>query len=323
LLGPLGRAQVGKEMEMRNTVPDAAVGIAQDKDPTLLMQRFHEKWNDLMTALGDPLVETAISMMDGFSKALRDLSQSAHQDADGVRRLAEAIGILGITLGGAGMTLLLSALGPTGWLVLGLGAVAAAMAYFDPKSFDIFKNFFTSLPGEIASGVTFVVGELKNGISLLWQGIKQGFGTMFDTVTPDLLAYERQGARKILEGLYHIWNAELLGLPDMIAGAIHKAVAGIGQMISNAIASLGSMIHNPFSNPGNVPAQASPMKYVPPASNPPVHVTTEAKLYVGSRQFAQAVSHSVARHSTQVSSGANYDDRLHPVSVDQWAYKDG
>ena len=110
--------------------------VAADS-PITKMRDFQQAWNNLLTALGAPIVETAYGMLDHITAALKWLTAVAvaHPEATktileltaGLAGLAVVLGTLAVGTAAASALLLLG--GPAGVLIsIGIGATAAVAA---------------------------------------------------------------------------------------------------------------------------------------------------------------------------------------------------
>ena len=116
------------------------------------VEALSTQWNNLKEVLGAPLVGEATKMLAEFNKELSRFGISIKDNPEKVKRLAESITILGATLVGAGVVAIIAAMGPAGWLVLSLGALAAAIKYFAPETFN----------------------QISKGLSDTWDALKKG-----------------------------------------------------------------------------------------------------------------------------------------------------
>jgi len=103
LLEPQMRQQMEKEFILRDKVPTDAAGILQNTDPVLKMDALHKKWEDLMTALGGPLVDPAIAVLTKLTSGINAFAQAmeAHPDLTKVGAMGAGVAALGLTGYGA------------------------------------------------------------------------------------------------------------------------------------------------------------------------------------------------------------------------------
>jgi hypothetical protein len=112
----------------RDSYDPAKMGdIKTPVDPTASMKAFKESWDNLLTALGAPMVETAYTMLNHITAGLTSMSQwaAAHQDLvrtiDGV---AAGLGTTAIVFGT--LALGVAAVAAAGPLAAGIGLLALA-----------------------------------------------------------------------------------------------------------------------------------------------------------------------------------------------------
>jgi hypothetical protein len=74
LLLPANRALLAKERGNIDAVPLDAAGTLQKNDPGQAMAAFTTSWDNLLTALGKPLVHTAVVAMEGIASAIDSLA---------------------------------------------------------------------------------------------------------------------------------------------------------------------------------------------------------------------------------------------------------
>jgi len=103
LLEPGTRSQIQKEMDLRDKVPADAAGILQNTDPVLKMDALHKKWEDLLTALGGPLVDPAIAVLTKMTSVINAFAQAmeAHPDLTKVGAMGAGVAAIGLTGYGA------------------------------------------------------------------------------------------------------------------------------------------------------------------------------------------------------------------------------
>jgi len=75
LLLPGTRAQLAKERINIDKVPGDAGGILMANDPGLKMAALKDKWNDLMTALGGPLIDRAMAGVTSLTNSFNTMAQ--------------------------------------------------------------------------------------------------------------------------------------------------------------------------------------------------------------------------------------------------------
>lgn len=123
-------------------------------DPTLAMQAFRAQWESLKEALGYASVGPAFRGMRALTSGITALTQAAGNHPDVVKGIFVGFASLATLMLGAGGIAILGALGPTGWLILGLSALAAVLTAVYPMIHQILgdgnkvKNRTKHNPGE-------------------------------------------------------------------------------------------------------------------------------------------------------------------------------
>lgn len=135
---------------------DAADGLLQ-RDPTAIMNSFHAAWDNLLTSLGSPLVETAMKMMSGLTEAMNTMTAWAVANPEGVKLIGAALAGIAAGLAALGAVLiggaLIAAIGPGGLLIVGLTAAGAAI------------TAFTATIENLGAKVSAVMGAVGNWIN--------------------------------------------------------------------------------------------------------------------------------------------------------------
>jgi hypothetical protein len=104
--------------------------LLQD-DPTMKMKNFTAAWQNLLQALGAPLVDTAYNLMGKLTVAMNDFSNWAanHQELVGIiEKIVGALAALAIAIGGLAVaTAAVAALTPLGAAIAGVTAAAVVL----------------------------------------------------------------------------------------------------------------------------------------------------------------------------------------------------
>ena len=194
LLLPGTNKQINKEVSNIGAVSDDAAGILKDNDPKLLRDALHKQWENLQTAIGEPLVKPAMEFLKDLTGVVRDLSQAAAANPGAAKMIAEGIVALGASLTVGGVAAIVAAIGPVGWIAAGITALGVAVLKVDPQ-------FFTKL--------------IKN------------YAQVFD----DLKALD---FKALVKDIGKLFNEGMLGLPAMVIPAITDVFAKIGAAIKSA-----------------------------------------------------------------------------------------
>jgi len=212
LLLPANRLQLAKERSNIERVPLDAADILQKNDPALAMQAFTTQWDNLLTALGKPLVADATAAIREIASAIQFLAKAAadHPEltkiggeltavAAGLLVLAGSIGVVKFALNIGRAAGALGAIGGGGSLATaavlkgaeraaehnGLGVWKAAQQASDVSSgWSRFLGGAGGVAGKLVGPLSLImalrdVGELMNPTTPL------GAPYRFDTATPD------------------------------------------------------------------------------------------------------------------------------------------
>lgn len=95
-------------------------------------QAFETQFENLVTALGAPIVGTATDMLARLNGVIAEFATSAGdgKNAEAIRNIAKGIAIAGLALTAGGAVALLAALGPAGWLTVGIVGLVATLGAF-------------------------------------------------------------------------------------------------------------------------------------------------------------------------------------------------
>jgi hypothetical protein len=129
-------------------------GLINSKSVGANMEGLSNAWNNLLTAVAGPNSENVIKVLQSLTGVLNSMQKVVvGMDPSTITTLAAGIGALGLALTGGGAVALLAALGPAGWIAVGLGLLIAAAAKWGP---DILKNVYAGLEGLADAANRFV-----------------------------------------------------------------------------------------------------------------------------------------------------------------------
>lgn len=146
---------------------DQANKTQEDQSYDRNVHDLETAWHNLMAEVGNAATPAAIGVLQKMTGSIKSLTDTlVSMGPDKLRHFAEGIAIVGAALTAAGGVALIAALGPAGWIVLGIGALAAAVRAFLPDEFqkciDGFKEFAHFNFGAVAKGIK---DDLINGFS--------------------------------------------------------------------------------------------------------------------------------------------------------------
>ena len=150
-----GAAGIAQTMD----IGDAAAELRKHDYKTNLAS-FHTAWDNLLTALGSPLIPSATSALNTVTEAINRITAS---NPETLRIIAIGVAALGGIFLTAGVVAMLAAIGTGGALIVGIGALGVAIGTWMSINWDT-----------ITSGIRGI-GEALSG---LWDRIKAmlGFG---------------------------------------------------------------------------------------------------------------------------------------------------
>jgi hypothetical protein len=127
-------------------------------------------YKSLWESISGPMATTGILNLNSLTHALEDLTKYVNTiDPEKLRDIFNSIKVLGLSLVGAGGIALLAALGPAGWMVLGVGAMTATFIAFRKE---IIESEFAKKLGEefalISKGLSIFFGFLQG----MWEKFK-------------------------------------------------------------------------------------------------------------------------------------------------------
>ncbi len=143
-----GRIKGAQGLKQQNDTRD-------DHDYDTNLHNMQEAWHNLMMELGNPLTKSAIDILHKATDGIQYLTgEVVKLGPEKIRAIGEGIAIFGAALVGAGGVALVLALGPAGWIVLGIGTLIGIVKAVDPTIFS-----------QVASGVTSVFNAIKSFVS--------------------------------------------------------------------------------------------------------------------------------------------------------------
>jgi hypothetical protein len=296
MLQVLGQQQAQMQKEIANYERALKEGGPDHlkTDPSIMKKSFFAQWDNFLTALGSPNVAPAYEVLGKITIALKDMTAAVEKmNPETLRSLGYGIAVLGASLVGAGVAGLLAAIGPAGWLVLGIGALAAALVAFKDK---------------IPAVLNAIRDLMTVGIITALYGIVKAGSAIVDAV----------------KGIAQSFRSAVAALPGEVAGAIASAFAAIGAAIKSAISGMfksdGKALGN--TDPNGIPLptpnsfrggeqQRDLMKSInwqpPQKTQAPIYVNS--KLDLDGRTLAEAVADKLAQILEFPSSAPYFDGK--------------
>ncbi|MBO9136906.1 hypothetical protein J5289_21655 [Rhizobium sp. B230/85] len=143
---------------------DAAPGLVAN-DPKTVQKNFTDSWDNLLTALGSPLVPLSISAMNSIADVVKSVTGVAAAHPEAVKIVGEAIVGLGLALAGLGAVAVLTAaaaLLPGGAVVVAIVALGGIIASIVKFNWQGIKATLTGIYDAIADFINKMTGLVTN-----------------------------------------------------------------------------------------------------------------------------------------------------------------
>jgi hypothetical protein len=161
---------------------------------------FEEKWKDLMTALGTPALGTATEALDKITKGIVSFTEWVNKD-DNARLVRDLAGIgagiaaFSVVIGAVAIGAGIVGLMPGGVIIVGIALLTGALAGlaavdwegvkkfskgdFDKAIADKFDEIIAAVKAALASFFTHFKDLIVEGLSNVWQSLKDSIGSLF------------------------------------------------------------------------------------------------------------------------------------------------
>jgi hypothetical protein len=325
-------AQLRKERANIDRVPDDAIGILQKQDPSLIIGRFATSWDNLMTALGHPLVPAAMSVLEKMTEAFTKLKDFAHLHPGTIAAVGKALGVLAAGLVALGAVLigglLLSALAlltPGGALIVGLAALSAAVLAFWDDTKWIWENTREHMDknGGMHAGHESLLSAYDSFFKRAYSDITGGLGRLYERITNKTFSQFSAAVDRAIQSFTMPIVAKIQSVfasikDALIAGveSLLGAVAGGAGNGGPGTAARGKSPGGARIPPGGFGLIPQKESYVPEGGmSRPVVIHTA--LHMDGRVIAEQVTYHQARSARFVGSAATFDGMMHPGPVDQ------
>jgi hypothetical protein len=180
-------AERGRVMQGANGAQ--AFSTLMNKDVELNLKSMQSAWENLLYAVAGPQSETVIAMLKKVTDGLNSMTGAVRgMDPQTLSSVANGLGYLAFGLSAGGAAAILAALGPAGWLVGGLAALAAVAATMDGNLF-----------GGITTKIVDALKAEMNGLS--FSGAFAGVGTKIYEALKTEVMDEIKGFGRDLEKL--------------------------------------------------------------------------------------------------------------------------
>lgn len=140
-------------------------------DPDTAMRNFQNSWDNLLTALGSPLVAPAVAAMNSVADVMKAVTSFTNANPTAVKLIAESLVAIGAALVAVGTVAIVGAavavIGPVTAAVAAIGAAIAALAAMNWHAIvDMFNGIYNAIKSfidKLASIPSMIGGALGLG----------------------------------------------------------------------------------------------------------------------------------------------------------------
>jgi hypothetical protein len=235
------------------------------------IDRFQTAWHNLLVALGDPMVASAVSSLQGITGPISTMAKFAAANPQSIKTLATVIGAFSAALLAIGAISLVALAGVPTLIAAGVAALAALIALNWKQITTDFSNF--------GSAIAALVTVPWSGLIAMFDGIK--------TALSGFISY--------ISGLY-----------DKIKGLF----GGLGpsKTTGQNLLGLGAMGAAPMSfHPGTAPMKAQPIAL---SLNVDGRTLAQAVSDQLSRLYGYPTGAPVGNDSARFANGDDYSDDI-------------
>lgn len=154
------------------------------RNPKGVHAAFDSQYESMMQSIGAPMMQAAIPVMQGVTDLFTKIGNFANQHPETIEKIGKGMMILGGALVGAGAAAILAALGPAGWIGMGLGAIGTAVALIP-------KDAWTGLGNGLS-----LIGKKADELLATLQSWGERFGGWLDGLRT-----------KLMNALGGLWNS--------------------------------------------------------------------------------------------------------------------
>jgi len=150
------------------------------ENPVGVEQSFNVAYENMMTAIGAPVMMVAIPVMQKLTDIFHVISRFSDTHKDAIKAIATGLGILSVAAMGTGLAAVLAAIGPAGWVIGAVSALLLLVKNFAPETWDAFKkvmsDFFSwqtdAFKGDLVKLATVIFTGILEALAALWHGIQ-------------------------------------------------------------------------------------------------------------------------------------------------------
>lgn len=118
----------------------SATSTLNTLDPIQVKKDFWASLDNMLTALGSPLLAASIPFMNALTKVMNDITAFAAAHPRAILDLSLGIVALGAAFVATGMVAIASAIGVGGWMIAGFAALGATFAVLEKYKDKLFPN---------------------------------------------------------------------------------------------------------------------------------------------------------------------------------------
>jgi len=178
--------QIAKDMGVAGGVLPLKRGYGDyvNNDSVGVKKAFNAQYESMMQSIGAPMMQAAIPVMQGVTDLFTKIGNFANQHPETIEKIGKGMMVLGGALVGAGAAAILAALGPAGWIGMGLGAIGTAVALIP-------KDVWTGLGNGLS-----LIGKKADELLAILQSWGERFGGWLDGLRT-----------KLMNALGGLWNS--------------------------------------------------------------------------------------------------------------------
>jgi len=134
-MDPGFQAQIAKDVQQwQQALPvDQAYSNAVKNNPKFVKAGFSDQFTSMMEAIGAPLSQAAIPAMKAVTDFFTHMGAIAKANPGAIQKIGAGLALVSGAFIRAGAIAIMAAIGPAGWLLVGIAALGAALIAFAPK----------------------------------------------------------------------------------------------------------------------------------------------------------------------------------------------
>jgi hypothetical protein len=212
---------------------DQSYGDYITNNPMGVKQAYHSQMESMLQAIGAPMMQAALPVMRSITGMFEGIGRVANANPEAIKAIGYALAGLSAGAITGGLMLIAAAIGPAGWLVLGIPALAGALAALEQP----LKNLLKPLAPYVGKLVDMTGTKYSEDLyhhDQVWSFVKrlrQRMGYAFDQEMPKLPADVQPGIGAAIKGIAARLNAALSQLGASLGSALPGVVSVPGGTI--------------------------------------------------------------------------------------------